>query len=343
MNAVLSLVSASPGHSQVNLRVNLGAASIRVDGTSGRDEGTFGSIDAAVISYSGIVIVADRSQRRLVLIFPSVERDVRVVGRTGSGPGELREPKSLQLVDDSVVTLLDRGLSRFTRFTMSGIGLRIAGTTAVTPRPDDACYLRDRLVAFRYDPVRRMMLHWARTPTAPERYVGRPFEAGSGFLEEELSQGQVLCAADAGRVVLAAFAEGEVRGYSATGDSVWTTSIPNVVPWDVAETSGGGIAWRFRRVKGVKQAHSLASVVRIDANHVLVQYGLEIQGQPNRASDLTFARVESSLLRLRDGAIVGRQSDLPVIKAANGRLAVSAGGSPDLWIAVRPYTLRPTN
>jgi len=136
---------------------------MRVDGASGRDEETFGSINAAVIPYSGVVVVADRSQKRLVLISPSVERDVRVVGRTGSGPGELREPKSLQLVDDTVVTLLDRGLSRFTRFTLSAKGLRIAGTTTVTPRPADACYLRDRLVAFRYD--------------------------------EEISAGQVLCAA----------------------------------------------------------------------------------------------------------------------------------------------------
>ena len=81
------------------------------------------------------------------------------------------------------------------------------------------------------------------------------------------------------------------------------------------------------------------SAVRLDSLHFLVQYGLRTREQRGYNGQ-DFAEIDSRIIRMQDGKEIGRQSDLPLILATNGLLAVTTGEEPEPWIAVREYRLR---
>jgi hypothetical protein len=109
----------------------------------------------------------------------------------------------------------------------------------------------------------------------------------------------------------------------------------------VTEVKGGGILFGWYP-KGVGNSHVGMSAVRLDSLHFLVQLGLRTREQRGyRGQD--FAEIDSRILRIQDGMEIGRQSNLPLILATNGSLAVTTGEEPEPWIAVREYRLMGAN
>ena len=131
---------------------------------------------------------------------------------------------------------------------------------------------------------------------------------------------------------------GEVRGYDAGGQLLWHSTFADFKPLTLREFPGGGFAFVGRKQGTDVVNHLVVSLVRVDPNKLLVQFGLAVLGK-HHFSSLTFAMVETRFLRLRDGASVGTQSDLPVVWDLNGGLALVAGGEPLPWVELRKYRL----
>lgn len=84
----------------------------------GTSEATFTAISAVAVDKTGSVFVADPRERRIV-VFDSLRRFVRTIGRAGSGPGEFTAPVALMLFADSLLAF-DRGLLRASVFSKGG-------------------------------------------------------------------------------------------------------------------------------------------------------------------------------------------------------------------------------
>jgi len=324
---------------QVPVRLVLGNVVQRVDGSSGEDVTEFGTVNGGTLSITGIGIVVDRVKNRLVVLAPGAGTyRVTTRGRTGSGPGEFRYPATLRWFDWGTLAALDSRLSRLSYFAISEVGLRHLRDETLRELPTDFCFLNGRLVTLRYDPVDRSILHWAASEKQPALSTGLPFLQGNPRSESMTSRGLLLCLPDLGMVVVASMYSGEVRGYGAAGGLLWHTTFADFMPLSIREFPGGGLAFVGQKQGKDVVDHLIVSLLRVDPDKLMVQFGLAVLGK-HRFSDLTFAKVETRFLQLRDGASVGAQSDLPVVWDLNRELALVAGGEPAPWVELRRYRI----
>lgn len=93
-------------------------ARIGSEGLTGTGDSAFGMVADVALGEDGAVYVADPTQRR-ILVFDSVGRYQRSIGRTGQGPGEFLVPFRL-LVRDSLLVVFDVRLSRVSIFETGG-------------------------------------------------------------------------------------------------------------------------------------------------------------------------------------------------------------------------------
>jgi hypothetical protein len=140
-------------------------------------------------------------------------------------------------------------------------------------------------------------------------------------------------------VVAASFTTGELRAFDASGRQIWQTLFPDFIPMRVREFAGG-FAYEGERFEGGSRNHVTVTLLRVSQDYLLLQFGLTILGR-NRLGDLSFATIDSRIVRIADGQVVSRQSNLPVLLAAGHGLALTAGGLPDLWVEIRRLTLSP--
>jgi hypothetical protein len=321
---------------QPAVRIVLGPASIRIGVDPRTETEEFGLVEAALILPNGAAVVSDRVKQRLVFITPT-GRGVRVVGRAGSGPGEMKEPSSLAVFDSGVV-VLDRALARLSFFNLTTTGLRYHRSISVRRIPDAVCGYQKEYVSLRYDPSRRTILHRLTASGEESSDFGSPLFEASDRLNSVSTQGRVVCLPDLGMVIVAPSFTSEVRSYAVTGSLLWRVSLDSLLPPEVKEVAGGGISYAWFP-RGIGKSHIGITAVRLDAEYVLVQYGLRIRNRRGyRGED--FAQIESRILRLRDGQEVGRQRDLPVIHAAGSNKVLTAGEEPEPWVEMRSYELR---
>jgi hypothetical protein len=109
-------------------------------------EAQFQDVRGAIALSDGRIVVAEASADQLV-VFGSDGRVITTIGRSGRGPGELRDPNDLFLLPRDTIAVRDLSTSRITLFTADGNVVddwRIGG-----PPRSIAGVLRDhRLVAF---------------------------------------------------------------------------------------------------------------------------------------------------------------------------------------------------
>ncbi len=80
---------------------------------------TFGDIGGAVISRWGDLIISDLGNSHVVRFTADGEL-VEIIGREGAGPGEFRNPTSLDIeTDKDILWVADRTLSRMNRYRLS--------------------------------------------------------------------------------------------------------------------------------------------------------------------------------------------------------------------------------
>lgn len=343
IQAVLTVVYPLGAYAQAPPKLVLESLVQRVDGTSGGEITVLGTIDGGAIGANGLGIVVDRAKNRLVLLSrASGSPSVAAVGGRGSGPGEFRYPLGPRWYDAHTLTVFDARLSRLTYYALLQDGLRHLRDQAIVGLYADHCFLNGRLVTLRYEPRDRSILHWAPSRTYPALSSGLPFVSGNPRIEGMTTKGIVLCLPAAQMVVVASTYSGEVRGYSANGRLLWQTQFPDFIPLTLKEYPSGALAFVGQKRGAEVVDHILVSASRLDSDHILVQFGLAVLGK-HHWSDLTFAAVESRLLRIRDGVIVRAQSDLPVLFDLNAGLALLAGGAPSPWVELRRYRVLRAN
>jgi hypothetical protein len=104
----------------------------------------FSEILAIAADTSGRVFIADWASRD-VRIFSRTGTFVRLLGPTGSGPGEFRTPMAISVAPDGAVFVLDVGLSRVSEFDAA---LRFVRTVSISPpirNPTRIAVSRDRI------------------------------------------------------------------------------------------------------------------------------------------------------------------------------------------------------
>jgi hypothetical protein len=98
-----------------DVKARRGAASdVREIAASSRDA-SFTAIDALDVDSKGLIYVPDTYQQRMTVLGPDA-RVVRSFGRRGSGPGEFRSIRGVQILDGDSVLAYDPTLGRITVF-----------------------------------------------------------------------------------------------------------------------------------------------------------------------------------------------------------------------------------
>jgi len=335
--APASILATASLAAQTTVAIELGPAKLHVDGSSGLEREEFDDIAVGVLSGNGQALVVDRGKMRVPLLtaLPNGHR-VTTLGRRGSGPGELREPKSIHSVGNQFI-LLDRALLRLTYYEIRGTDLGLAKTSALTELPDDVCFLDSRMVAFGYDPATRKILRWMPTKTSTEQSGGLPFFEGSANFESVTNHGILLCAADYDFVIVAHLNKGVVRAYRSNGRLAWETTLQDFVPWNIKELGDGGVLTALS--PPLHRAHFTTGLVRLSKQFALLQYGLVTLDESGRMA-ANYAAIQSSVLSLADGKVVGSQSNLPLVLSANGSSLLATGFEPVPWVEIRVFQLK---
>ena len=221
-------------------QVSLGPATTRIGLNAKSEAQEFGLIAAAVFLPSGMAVISDRAKQRLVVI-PRGGIATSTVGRTGSGPGEMKEPSSLFLIDSTHLVLLDRALARLSIFRPITSGIQYVRSVPLKAIPDDLCASGNEFVAMRFDAPSQTILHRVSAAGREISAFGTPLFVASDFLNTVSTQGRLLCLPDRRAVVIAPLLTGELRSYAVTGQLLWRTELPDHLPPDVKEVKGGGI------------------------------------------------------------------------------------------------------
>jgi len=316
-------------------RIQLRLAEVQFRVGSGTTTPTepFGSIESARF-VSETVIVLD-GRRPGLFHFSSRGRQIEVVGRSGSGPGEMHEPTVLQVAPGGRAILLDRALLRLTHYEYSGGKFRLVSTTRLEDDGTESfCLLRGQLIAYGYNASTGRILHVLKDGTRSSSW-GDTLFAGGPRINSIATGGAVLCLEREGMVVIAPHLKGEIIAYSESGALKWRTTLTDFVGPVVQAVARGGVL--FGRQPGSKVAHGTIGVHRLNDEFLLVQTG--VRSDEHRGRDFDYERVDSRILRIVDGVEISRVTDLPVILDVSlGRVLV-AGGEPDLWLEMRSYKL----
>jgi hypothetical protein len=92
---------------------------VRVGELEGADEYTFGNVVSVTVDDAGAMYVLDE-QARTVRKYDATGRHVQNIGRSGSGPGELKQPHSLDFLPDGRLAVRDFGNARINLYDVAG-------------------------------------------------------------------------------------------------------------------------------------------------------------------------------------------------------------------------------
>jgi hypothetical protein len=338
--AIAALITGPvPVASQPAVRLDLGKTIARL--ADPPDVGPGLIQPATAIPGLGFVVL-DLSNLRLQL-FAFDGRLLGVTGRSGSGPGEMREPVSISLVASDTVAVLDRALQRLSFIAVGPSGLRTARTVPLDHNPEDICRIGRRFVALGHDPATSQVLHAVTDDGKRGQGWGKPFfeegdKRAQAIINDVASMGRVACMETAG-IIVAPRLTGVVRLYDLAGRLRWQTSLTGYVPTRVRLVAGGGVL--FGRQPGHTVTDLTIGLVPLRGDLILVQTGGVSKAHPGPGSD--YERVTTHLLRISDGIEVGRFNDLPLILAAgDGKVLTAESNGLDHWIEIRPLTIRTT-
>lgn len=97
---------------------------LRIGQLDGADEYTFGEITGLDVSSDGSLFVVDAHARQ-VRVYDPAGSHVRSFGGDGSGPGELRSPNGLRVLDDGSIAVRDFGNRRYNIYSQTGESLSV--------------------------------------------------------------------------------------------------------------------------------------------------------------------------------------------------------------------------
>lgn len=317
-----------------SVRLTLGSVLARFGGGSGAGGEQFGSLNGAAVIGPGSAVLADRRNGRLVVVV-ATPRSVTVVGRTGSGPGEFREPRAIGLRGSHDLLVYDHGLARVSDYGIDGRSLVLKGSASVDGRAINMCWQGGSTIALAYDQATGTILRRAG-PDGTITSFGDPFFGRNRRLNAWASDAELLCSDALQLTVVAPYYSERLSAYRNDGTMAWSRDLGGYVPTWVREVAGGGVAYGFPQDKTIR--HIMLGVHYVGDGYLLVQLGLAGVHE-HKGADLDFISIDSRLLRASDGEEVGRQADLPVILAVKGTQVITAGPEPDLWVELRALAI----
>lgn len=123
----------------------------------GAEDLVFGKIwDVALTSEGGLVVI-DRHYLNLRWFGPD-GAFLGKAGRTGSGPGEFREPFDVDVVAEDRVGVIDRSLLRISQFQLQNSEIRLVNEIPVNLRGDQFCATDSGFVVLSIDESRNASL-----------------------------------------------------------------------------------------------------------------------------------------------------------------------------------------
>ena len=137
---------------------------------------------------------------------------------------------------------------------------------------------------------------------------------------EELTPSGLLCTSEG--ILDVSFFGSHIRLHDGDGTLRWERELEAFNPMSVYTPDGMGLGRQFDQADG---SHLLRSVVPWGDEHALVQHELRTQEFPEEGE---VEVIESRLIRLADGAEVGRTRELPLILAANANRLYSVRSAP---------------
>jgi hypothetical protein len=341
MARVLWIIAISTADTQMLLgqvTMTLGPASFRI-ASEKAPNGGFGAITDAVFISGGVVVLDARNA--VLQAFDRNGAALRSAGKMGSGPGEMREGASITLSGRDTLVLYDRALLTLSYFSPSGSKLKLARTVRMQDSgTEDLCTLRGKLIAFGYSSRTGRILHRVSSRGQRLEAFGDTLFSGGPLVNSVATSGHVLCLEEKALVLVAPYLKGEILAYHESGSLAWRTILADYIPTRVklvAGERGGGTGVLMGKPPGHTMTHKTIGIHRLSDRFILVQTAVTSRDHPG--VDFDFVRVESRILRLSDGKEVARKSDLPVILAVEDGEALCAGGEPELWLELRPFTI----
>jgi 6-bladed beta-propeller protein len=263
----------------------------------------FGRIGAIAVDDSGSVALLDAQALR-VSLFSHNGRHRGAVGRAGGAPGEFRSPVSIDLGSHGEIFVLDEAYRRITEFRLRREGFELVGSLSVPIRATSFCRsggdyyllgLHRGLMVHRVDRNGEVLVSFGEPPEE----VPEELRRHASILAELRARGRVTCADDAS-VFVALESSPEVTAYNASGERLWTTTIPEFKRLRYEVTGSGG-----RRLRMAPDAET-GTVSTVGAL-VLVPDGLLAVSVGETSLEDPVAKVVLYLLDQRDGTIVHSQ------------------------------------
>jgi hypothetical protein len=295
---------------------------VEVLATAGALEGdslaVFGLLQGGARLQGGEVVLMDSRMNRVLLL--DGEGAVRhVVGREGEGPGEFRELRSLQALDDSTVAIFDRGNQRFSTLVLRGDSLALVAERTLPGFIEDACILGDELFLYTarngrlvevLDMDGALIGGFGGLPTVEGFRSRRDHDSAV----QTTAGGVILCAEEPGVLVLAQRFQPQVRAFSPAGDLLWETTVMDHKPLHVIPVGNG----RSFATEDASGEHHMAIGLRLFQGRLVLQYGiLDWRHQQPGARE-----IDTRLLDPITGREVGRTTELPMLGWPRGEHAI---------------------
>lgn len=288
----------------------------------GDESGVFGSLTGASLLADGRFLVVD-SQGGRVALFDRSGEHLSSISSSGEGPGDLQFPSAHVVSEDRDLYVMDRLLGRLSRFALEGDHFEFVEMWRAPSLADGVCVsdgeiwiggLREGRLAHRMGEDGTLEEAVGDAPDIPEmRDLG---ELGELIVYPQLVRPMMRCDDDVGVMLLVSSSHPRVQAYHDSGDRLWSMEMPGFTSFQTRQTETGGVTHSMHPERG---SHFAAGIVPWDDEHVLIQYAIR------RESGDQESGMDSRLIDLATGTVVGQSLELPRILAGRGDRFVIEG------------------
>lgn len=227
----------------------------------------FGSIVDASVDRAGNLVVLDgqAAQLRVFAIGDGTSRStpeaLQVLGGPGLGPGEFQRPRAMSLGYDGLVGVFELH-GRVHLFETNSRKLIHLNTLQLPMTIEDACILGSELIVTGRHSDHPESIHVFTTTGEWVRSFGQIYDSPRTQINNTLNRSKVACLESSGQILSAPVFVPEVRKYDMRGELLWWTTIKELLPLYIAETSNG-------RVTMGTPPDGYHTTVNIVADHVM--------------------------------------------------------------------------
>lgn len=282
----------------------------------------FGRISDIQGGDNGEFFVLDE-QAGAVRRFDAAGRHLGSIAERGSGPGELRRPRTIHATSNQDLIVFDEASAGYAVYEIEGEELVFV--RSIRPLPAEAtlgrhvCSLGDRLylraahdgsLVHEVDELGAMVQAFG--PVVPASAAD--FGPAAPMVERVRNSGHLACLEDLQLVVSVGRYLPYVRAFTAEGDLVWELQVADLRL--IGFAPGVGLNYDIDQDFG---SHLGESVVRWDPNTVLVQYSTTWPDHvPRSERDRDHYRIASRLIDIETGTEVGRTDHLSLVVDGDG-------------------------